>query len=433
MVRIILPDHRLGTSRTAIPPVGPDPIRRAVLVPLLIGLSLVTALALVGAGLTLATPGMPVPASGSAAAHDDLVRDFYAAVNQAIQTGDTTAVTTLVAPEVQWCHRCPSQRPSSAGLRSYLLTLHQQAPHARLVIETVVANAAGTVMAQVAVTGFPLLRAAVLWGPVDTFHLEDDRIVARHSSAEGTAEIEPLLKVQLSAFPPAVAGVVMARLSFPTAAGVSRLLSAGPTLVVMEVGTLAVRVASGGRIWRAGEGDPDWSIPQTGTALATVVHQGDAVMIPAWVSYDLTQQGTGHSVALGLTFVASDRSDGHGGTQRPELPPFLPVDHAGQTVQPRPLPAVQFLASGAVDARPAGPVTVALGRAILRPGAEVVPADNEVVLLAVEAGRVQLGNEGPVVGAGEGLMPATGDSRAVQNPSEETAILLMATVTEVKG
>ena len=406
--------------------------RRSVVLVLAVCLSLATGVALLAAAASLANPGLAAPISPSAA-NAALVRDFYAAVNDAIGTGDADALDAVVAPAVAWCAPCPGQAPTRAGLKRYLGDLHRAAPDTRLAVESVVAGPEGTATASVRVSGSPVVGDPLLWGPVDRLRLVGGLIVERQSGPGGVALVEPLLVARLGALPPAVTGVAMARMTFSPGSGVEELLSGGPTLLVVESGALAVRAAGGGRILRAGGDDGDWTTMGTDDALATVLRQGDAAIVPAGVRHGLRHQGAEPAVAVGVTTFFVDDGGDPAAPRRREPRVFAPAEGpAPESSQPHLLPAVQFLASGTVGAWPSGSVRVALGRVVLGPGARVVPAASETVLVAVEAGTLSLaGGEERRVAAGGGVAQPAGTPREVRNAGGGLLVLLVLTVAPV--
>jgi hypothetical protein len=403
--------------------------RRPVLLVLALCLALATGVALLGAGAALTAPGAAAPGAGPAAANAALVREFYAAVNDAIGTGDAAALDPLVAPAFAWCRPCPGQSPTLAGLKRYLAALHRTAPEARLAVESVVAGDQGTVTAWVRVAGYPAVGDAPPWGPVDTLRLAGGLIAERRSGPDDLALADPLLRTQLGALPPAVTGMALARLTFSPGAGVAGLLSAGPTLVVVESGALAVQIASGGRVLRGGADGGEATPVANDAGLTAVLRPGDAAIVPSGVRHALAQQGTEPAVAVGATlvFVEAYRDS----RPRQELKPFFPPEGAVRESPQQNLPEVRPLAGGAVAAWPTGPVRVALGRVVLGPGGRVVPAAGESLLLAVEAGSLGVvggGGEERRVAAGGGVVQPAESVREFRNAGGGLLVLLVLTV-----
>jgi hypothetical protein len=194
----------------------------------------------------------------------------------------------------------------------------------------------------------------------------------------------------------------------------------------VEAGALEVRVAGGGRVLRGGADGGAGTPAANDAGLEAVLYPGDAAVVPPGVRHALAQRGTEPAVALGATlvFVGTDRD----GRPRQELAPFFPPGGAvRESPQPTP-PAVQPLAGGAVAAWPTGPVRVALGRAVLGPGARLVPPDGETVLVAVEAGTLGVAGGGGRAAAGEGALLPAGPGRGLRNAGDGLLVLVVLTV-----
>jgi len=69
-------------------------------------LALVTGAALVGVGTTLTDAHVAPEPEGASAADAEAVGAFYDAVNEAIRTGRTDGLKSLVVPDVAWCSIC---------------------------------------------------------------------------------------------------------------------------------------------------------------------------------------------------------------------------------------------------------------------------------------------------------------------------------------
>jgi quercetin dioxygenase-like cupin family protein len=390
-------------------------------------LALATGVALFGVGATLTDAQLAPPPAGASAANAELVGAFYDAVNEAIRSGHTDRIDALVAPDVAWCRGCADQMQSRAGLEHYLLALHRTTPAARLIVDEVVADGNETAMARVHVAGLPTIGTTAPWGPIDSFRIAGGQIVERGNVPDSVGLREALVRVRFDSLPPAVTGIAMARLTFLLGSGVDGLLSAGPTLLVVEAGSLTVNTAGGGRVLRANGSDEETG---KGAAMAALLHQGDSAIVPAGVRHSLAQAGTEPAVVLGVTLYYVD--DGSGPHQRrgPELGLFTPLDQINRdSRQSGPLPDVRFLASGAVEAWPAGPVEVALGRAVLGAGGQLSSTAEEEMLLAVESGTLELnGGEKQRVVAGTGVVQAAGPDHEFRNAGGGLLSLLVLSV-----
>ncbi|HEY7029797.1 MAG TPA: nuclear transport factor 2 family protein [Thermomicrobiales bacterium] len=389
-------------------------------------LALATGVALTAVGTTL-TDAQLAPSAGSTAANEDLVGDFYDAVNETIRTGESAKLDALVSPDVVWCRDCPDQVQSRVGLDRYLLDLHRTAPGARLIVEELVADGHDTAMARVRVSGVPTVGQSVPWGPIDSFRLAHGQVVERGNGSDAVALQESLFRSRLDPLSPAVRGVAMARLTFSLGSGLDGLLSAGPTVVVVEAGSLEVRIGTGGRVVRAGSSAEESA---GGEGDAALLHQGDAAIVPAGVRHSLDQQGTEAAVVLGVTLFYVDDGSDRRPRRGPELGVFAPLDLVNRDApESRPLPGVRFLASGTVKSWPTGPVDVTLGRAVLGLGGRLAPAADEEVLAAVETGTLAVsGDEEQTVVAGTGVLRPAGMNREFRNDGEGLLSLLVLSV-----
>src|SRR5688500_9496360 len=173
-----------------------------------------TATALIAASVFL----QPTPVAGSSAGSLDrtnVVRQFYAAVNDGIATGDFTAVHRVVAPHFVEQDPLPGVRSGREGLEDYLRVLHTIDPAMRLVVNAVVASN-DQVVARVTVQPGReegVLEGAViddhaLWGPVDSFRIAGGTVVERWGHSEQLVLAQSLADVSLD-FPIPVPRVVM--------------------------------------------------------------------------------------------------------------------------------------------------------------------------------------------------------------------------------
>jgi SnoaL-like domain/Cupin domain len=384
-------------------------------------LAVAASVTLLNIGIALSDPGVVASNSRPVEANAKLARDFYTAINDAIRTGDDGDLNSIVTPDFAWCLDCPGQSTTREGLKRYLISLHRTAPDARLAVDSVVAGE-DIVAARVRVTSYSLVGEPVLWGPLDTLRIAGGLIAERRNGPDGITLAEPLLRARFDSLPPAVTGVAMARLIFPLGSGMEGLLSPGPTILVVESGAIAVRIACCGRVVRAG------SVETSMGNGATTLHQGDAAIIPSGKQHAFQQEGTEPAVAVGVTLYFVDIGIEGSVRREPEVAPFSPVSSIATTSMLA--PTVQILRGGAMGAWPSGPVDLALGRAILGPGARLIPPANESILLAIEAGTLDLtGLEDRTVFAGNGIAQPSGTVRELRNNSEGLVIFLIFTVS----
>jgi quercetin dioxygenase-like cupin family protein len=375
-------------------------------------------------GMMLSEPDVEASISGPADRNAALVREFYVAVNDAIRTGDAGALNTIVAPDLTWCRPCPGQSLTREGFKRYLESLNRAAPSMRVEVESVVADFAGNVTALIRVSGYPLLGEPIPWGSVDIFRIDGGLIIEQSNGSNDIELFEPQIGTRFDSLPPAVTGVVLARLTFAVHSGVEGLLSPGPTVLVVESGEIAVHTAHAGRIVRAG----DVETPMENDA---ILRQGDTAIIPPAARHAFRQLGTEPAVALGMTLYFIDDWIAGSALRGPSMTPFLTPGGSVATSTLLP-PTVQIVGSDTMGAWPSGPVRVALGRAILGPGARLVPSVNESTLLAVEVGTLTIsGDQDRTIFAGSSVVQSAGMSREFRNDGYSLTVLHVVTIAPI--
>jgi mannose-6-phosphate isomerase-like protein (cupin superfamily) len=376
---------------------------RSIVLLLVAGLALATGLALLAAGFALSDPGIAAVSPGGAGSRADLVQRYYAAVNDAIRTGATSPLDALLAAGFDDGAAAGAGNPSREGFKQYLARLHRTIPGARVAVEDVVVGEDGeTVLARVAVVGLPLADPAPPWGPLDAFRVAGGVLVERRSARDGAVLAAPLIRVDLPALPPAVTGLVLARLTFAPGATLPQLLSAGPTVLVPEAGSLSIEFGPEMR-----QGQP------LAIESEHVLCPGEFQVVPPGIRYSLRNAGPVPAVVLGWTLGMPPAA---GEEAAAFAAHFLPHDLSLEAG--RPWGTVEILAGGDVGRWPAGPVTVAVGRAVLAPGVTLAPRAAETALLVVEHGEVAAEREV----AAEGTSGASAESpvrpRRYQDPCQ---------------
>src|SRR5215212_206416 len=111
-------------------------MRRPVILSSMLTLFVVAGVGLI-AGSFLWQPAIP-PAAASG--NTEVIRRFYAAANETIATGDTTALRAVVAPHFVDQDPVPGMKPDRSGLEGYLAVLHAGVPDTELWLEALVAD-----------------------------------------------------------------------------------------------------------------------------------------------------------------------------------------------------------------------------------------------------------------------------------------------------
>lgn len=420
-------------------------------VPLLVCLlALFTAVALLRTEAVLTVPA-PALAPDRAEDHKDVVRRFYNAVNAALATGDLAPLKAVVAPDFVAHAPRPGLPPNRAGLERELTALHGASPDLRLTAATVLADG-DQVVSQVKEThapatflGLPLPPRPVLWGAVDRFRVEDDRITEHWGTVE-RGWLAPLARAPLHLFPPAWRAATLERRTIAPGARPD-VRTVGPRLLVLETGRLTVAVAATSpaepgvvRLASRPTAAPDaeaTSAPIPPGSEVTL-EPGQVVLFAQGTRAAVRSTGRTEAATLEVTIEPPGTANEYGRTPR-ATNAARPVD-----VVPQPL------AGDVVAPLPTGDVVLAVGRIVLAPGA-ALPAHAAVgpELLAVEAGTLELttsegrawglrGVAGPrelnpatAVAAGAGMFLEPGSVAAFGNGGDAPLVFLVATLLPV--
>jgi hypothetical protein len=380
-------------------------MHRPILVSSLLTLFVAAGVVLV-AGSFILQPTVP---SASASGNTEVIRRFYAAANETIATGDTTALHAVVAPHFVDQDPAPGMKPDRAGLERYLAALHAVVPDMELLVEAVVAGG-DQAMARVAVRdgqGQPSLRGAVLdqpqaWGAVDVFRIAGGKVVERWSQTDDLTLIRPATAVTLDIAAPTPRVLSLDRLTFEPNTSWSPSPT-GPRRIFVETGALRLEVtpeSAPGTLPDAGsETRPG---KQSDTSQVMTLSAGASSRVPAGARVAMTNTGAGDTRALVVTF-AVPRSPG-GAPTGDVLPPGV---------------TSQTLAGGLSTNVRMGPAELVLAQVTLARNARLsLSSADGPVLVAVESGRLTVepwgrgwlrrGRDGGSVGLDEEVM-ARGD------------------------
>jgi predicted ester cyclase len=406
-------------------------MRRPVLFGSLLTFFLVAGIVLIAGSFLLQPPPL-----ASASGTTEVIRRFYAAANETIATGDTTALHAIVAPHFVDKDPVLGMKPDRAGLEGYLAALHAVVPDMELLVEAVVAGG-DQAMARVAVRGGQgqtSLRGAVVaqpesWGSVDVFRIAGGKVVERWSQTDDLTLVRPATAVTLEIAAPTPRVLSLDRLTFEPDAGWSPP-PAGPRLIFLETGALRLEVTpepAPGTLPDAGSEN----LPgrQSDAAQVITLSAGGSSLVPAGERLVLTNTGAGDTRALVVTFSVP-RSPGGA----PTVDVFPPgVDS-------------QTLAGNlSTDVR-MGPAELVLGQVTLARHARLsLSSADGPVLVAVESGRLTVepwgrgwlrrGSDGVSVGLdeqmmtrGDGLMLHQGGLATLQIAGDGPAVLHVLTL-----
>jgi hypothetical protein len=411
----------------------------ALVYPLVVGIALATAVALL-----LLAASMPLVANGGGRTVETdaaVVERFYAALSEALATGELGALDDAVWPELA-VPRNDGENWRLDEFRVQLAALHAAQPGLSLRVEDVVA-ADGRGVARVALAGVgdsaPLALPDA--GPgsetSDRLRIVDGRVTEYAGVlAEATVPRRVMSSVvaQRRVHEPLVSGaywspgmprpgtapttpppwVAVDRLELPPGAKMALRIPSGPVLYAVEAGEVAVEfLVTGSAQTRA---DPRWLTAGEETAV---------------------EAGTGHllraSRAEGATVLALEvMPDPAAATARLRT---TNTPERGLVVSP-------LIWEPTAGARPDGTLAIALHRVTLPPGRYHLarPAASEVVV-AVESGQAVVAapsgalatgtpEEGPaLLGAGSAEVRGPGTPIVVHNVGAESLALLLLTMT----
>jgi hypothetical protein len=363
---------------------------------------LVTALIFAGLGAPTLLLGIVAEAPARAGVGGDreaVVHRFYAAINEAVRTGDMALLERVVA--VESLAAAPADGGSSqCSLRCRVAALHQLAPQLHLTVNEVLVDG-DRVAVRLSVQGhdrfeflgLPLEGALALWGPIDLLRIADGRVVAVEPAAGPPALIEPLLRADVDILPPAPYRLGLLRLTLKPGAAIARRSVRGPLVVLVERGTLEVvvdRLVGVSRQERYGFATSEAAHPVGAIALTA----GDRLTLEDQTNYGLR---TSAKAAAAVLVVAALPGDG-GITNRwvrsrtlEETLVAAPIpETVAQTEPPPTWPAgvrSELLADGIVRDRATPSTRVELTRMTLRPHAALpVHEAPGVEMIALEAG-----------------------------------------------
>src|SRR5262249_3273799 len=145
--------------------------------------------------------------------------------------------------------------PTRAGLVRYLRSLHATVPSVRLTLLGVTAqNDRGVAQVRAAgqdgvFLGIPVASAGV-WGTIDVFRIEADRIAEHWADAGGQSVLEPLAEAAVRFDLPTWTTLTLARRTYAPLGQTADALSDGPAIFWVETGSLVAEVADGsGGTW----------------------------------------------------------------------------------------------------------------------------------------------------------------------------------------
>lgn len=391
-----------------------------------------------GVGTALAQLAFPsqavAPVQGDDTPAARLVTRFYAAVNNALQTGDVAALDDLVAVDFAEHPARPGVPPGRDGFVAVLASLRATFPFLRLTVEDV--RAAGDlVVARVRLEGAtgtflgrPLGGAHVPWGPLDLFRVADGRVVEHWGVPANAAHFDVVTQAPLTL---PVAGqwrMTLNRRDYTADARWAEVAD-GPLVLLGRSGTVAVSVERAAPtdavlVHTAAPGQRRGSGETIRAGDVAILVPGDLFVIPqgarfATRSYD--------SLPASVLVLELDQPAYPGGA--PADSPTLPIGIEAQ-------PLVWGPAANVPD-----DVIVLMGRVTLGPGGEVpMHRTDGPELVLIESGAILVSTaetpawvrHGPdgwsrpeaisTLAAGDGALVPPGTVAGYRNPNETSPV-----------
>jgi predicted ester cyclase len=356
-------------------------------------------LALLGGGALLLALITDVPAtasSDSVAEQEAIVRRFYAAVNDAVRTGDLSLLDDVAVTHTD---RMPGAAGTRCDLRCRVSALHRLDPDVRLRVDDVLVDG-DRVVARLsiqtsdrpALLGLPLHGTLAPWAPVDFLRVADGRIVELQP-ARDLALVESLGRATLESVPPAPYRLGLVRLNLQPGTTIPDLSAGGAMILLVERGTLVVQVDQPSWVQRAGlTHDPE---REERLAAGTIpLFAGERIVLDAATGYTLRSTGSEDAVVLCAAALAGDGGPTNRWIRARSLDEILfnpaESESVAQSGAPISWPSgvrSELIADGTVKTRPVASATLELTRLTLSSHADLPIHDTPgSALLLVETG-----------------------------------------------
>jgi hypothetical protein len=358
---------------------------------LFIVLSVATAVGLFASGWVLSNPTVADPRPAAA---EVVVESFYAAVNQAIRSGDTSALDATIDEHAEMHGSLASIAPDRAGLTRYLLSLHASNPQLELRVNgmTITGSRAVVDLDMLGADSGSFLGGSLpksgRWGATDGLRIGNGRVLELWSEASGVALLET---------------VAQNPTTFAT------VLPRNITLDRLTIEPFGSFVA-------AGKNEMRWLVGESGNLTITSkttrydliraplslepdrrsLKPGQLLPLPAWSQTEVRNTGKVTGTLLVLKIASQDPSTGSSSSHYLSTPPTpgddsLPGWWGGSVRLSQGIVSLEPVTSSGLEALPSDHLNVTLAQATLTPGALL--SDIEVTgptLLAVKDGATDL-------------------------------------------
>jgi predicted SnoaL-like aldol condensation-catalyzing enzyme len=364
---------------------------RRTVVPLALVLALLSGVVLAETRLLVLAPVVDPGGDPQVRANEALVGRFYAAVNDALATGDDASLAAVLATDFVDHDPRPGATDDRAGFLRAVQSLHAVDLALRLTVLDAMAQG-DRVAVWVGIDGGEdgrflglAVRDAQLWSSVDVFRVRAG-LVAEHWSESATlAGFDPILDVTVAIDQPTSKYLTLDRWVYAPNARETWATDFGFLVVLVETGTLTAALDPGSPapaqlVPRGAAGTPSDERPVAPGEAATL-QPGDALVVPRLDRFDLRNDATETAVALAV-----------GATSPKPQPDLISATPGATEAAGNPH---QHLAGGMAEHLPAGRLTVAIGRVVLAAGDELPAHRVDVAdLVAVESGAMAVTVDG---------------------------------------
>jgi predicted ester cyclase len=257
-----------------------------------------TGLGLVGVATTVTQAPLAFAPNTATAAAESVDR-FYAAADEALRTGDPTALRDAVAPGYVDHASATASRTGVARYVESLAELREACPDCRLAVEKLVVGtdrAAVRVAAhghrQGTAAGVSGDGAPIAWTALDVLRVAGGRVAERWSRGDAPFLTDPLFEEVPVELPAGPAVLQVSRLILRAGAGLPPLTAAGPTVLAVEAGALSVR--TDGTTWVAQGLDQHLDAVR----VDAVLRQGERLVLTLGVRHTVRNDGPTPAVVL---------------------------------------------------------------------------------------------------------------------------------------
>jgi predicted ester cyclase len=362
---------------------------------LLLGAALLGVLGGTALLLAVVTEVPATARSDSVAENEAIARRFYAAVNDAVRTGDLSLLDHVMVAHTD---HMPDTVETVCEVRCRVSALHRLAPDVRLQIDDLLVDGE-RVAAHLSIRGNdrPVLLGLVLqgdlapWGPVDFLRVNDGKIVEVQPAADLPSLVEPLGRAALKSVPTAPYRLGLVRLTLEPSTAIPALSTEGPVFLLVERGTLIVHVNQPSRVQMAGPvGNPGRD--ELRAAGAITLSSGERIALDANTGYALRSTGNEAAVVLSAAALAGEGGPTNRWVRARSFEEILfnpgerEVVQTGASSSWPPGVRSDLLAYGIIKTRPVESATLELTRVTLAPNAALPVHDTSAEMLAVDSG-----------------------------------------------